>query len=62
MNRVLASEVLSIEAFKALRPRREAEILASKEQRRVFLGDAMMMVFENHQSVWWQVQIGRAHV
>lgn len=56
MKPLTLSEILPYADYQKIRSRREVEVLASKEQRRVFLGDAMMMVFENRMSVWWQVQ------
>jgi hypothetical protein len=56
MKPLLPTEILPIGEFRKVRDRRESELLASKAVRRVLLGDAMLLCFENRLSVWWQVQ------
>lgn len=50
------SEVRPISEFVAARPRIEAELLATKRSRRVRLGDHLTFLFENRDTVLWQVQ------
>ena len=50
------ADILSIEDFKAIRPRMEADVLAAKASRRVLVGHHMMFLFENHLTIQWQIQ------
>ncbi len=50
------SEVLSIEQFRAVRPRLEREVLRAKELRRLHVGPHFTFLFENRQTLLWQVQ------
>lgn len=50
------SDVLSIDAFVADRTRRQAEIVAVKAARRLTVGEHLTFLFENRQTVLWQVQ------
>lgn len=50
------AEILPIPEFVAARPRIHARILAIKAQRRVHLGDAIVLCFENRDTLCWQVQ------
>jgi len=56
MTPLTTQDVLSIEDFQATRKSHEARVLASRNQRQIALGDAMILSFENRLSVWWQVQ------
>lgn len=50
------TDILSIEDFKAVRTRMEADVLAAKQSRRVLVGEHMMFLFENHLTIQWQIQ------
>jgi len=56
MNPLQPSDILPIEDFVASRRGHEPRVLASKAQRQVALGAAMILCFENRLSVWWQIQ------
>lgn len=49
-------DVLPIEAFLAVRPRRQAEVVAIKAARRLTVGEHLTFLFENRTTVLWQVQ------
>lgn len=50
------AEIMPISEFVAARPRIHARILAIKAQRRVHLGEAIVLCFENRDTLCWQVQ------
>jgi hypothetical protein len=56
MKPVLRTQLLSNADFVAQRPRLERVHSSVKEQRRLKLGDAMVLLFENQATVIWQVQ------
>jgi hypothetical protein len=49
-------DVLSIEAFRAARPRLEREVLQAKALRRLHVGPHFTFLFENRQTLLWQIQ------
>ncbi len=53
---VTAEDLLPIDRFEKERDAHLRRILAIQEVRRVPLGPAMTVVFENRDTVWWQVQ------
>lgn len=49
-------DVLSIEAFLEVRPKRQAEVVATKSARRLTVGEHLTFLFENRVTVLWQIQ------
>lgn len=56
MKPVTRAEILPNAEFVELRRKREREVIAAKEARRLAVGPNMTLLFENRESVWWQVQ------
>jgi hypothetical protein len=53
---VTLKEILPLEQYDILRPRLRPLFIAAKERRRLALGGHVTLLFENGQSVWYQVQ------
>jgi hypothetical protein len=53
---VTLKEILPFEQYEILRPRLRPLIIAEKERRRLAVGDHLTLLFENGQTVWYQVQ------
>jgi hypothetical protein len=49
-------EILGLGEYEALRERFKARIIEEKKRRRVRLGDRANCLFENHDTVLWQIQ------
>lgn len=56
MKPVDRSEVLALGAYEEIRARFRARIIELKKTRRVLVGDHVSLVFENHDTVLYQVQ------
>lgn len=56
MNRVEASEVKSLADYELARPELRKRLLEIKAARRVAVGDHMTILFENHDTVLYQIQ------
>ena len=56
MNPVTREEILDLTAYEKARPGLQAEVLAVKAPRRVHLGDSLTFLFENRDTVRYQVQ------
>lgn len=56
MKRVERSELLDLGAYEQIRDRFRARILSVKEPRRIALGPNMTVLFENHDTVLFQIQ------
>ena len=56
MKRVEASEVLNLHEYEKVRQARRAAIIALKAKRRVQVGRYLSFVFENRDTVWFQIQ------
>jgi len=56
MKPVTREEILDLTAYEKVRPRVREEMLAVKEPRRVHLGDALTFLFENRDTMRYQVQ------
>jgi hypothetical protein len=56
MQPVQRTEILDLAAYEAVRERVRAEVLSLKAVRRVALGDHMTLLFENRDTVRYQVQ------
>jgi uncharacterized protein DUF3501 len=56
MRRVQRNEIMDLGAYEQIRDRFRARIIAEKKNRRFDVGDEMSVVFENHDTVLFQVQ------
>ena len=56
MKRVEAAEIESLEDYQLGRAARRKEILEIKGRRRVAVGDHLTLLFENHETVLYQIQ------
>ncbi|HEX2438901.1 MAG TPA: DUF3501 family protein [Methylomirabilota bacterium] len=56
MKPVEAGEILNLYEYERVREARRREIIALKAERRVGVGRYLSFVFENHQTVWFQIQ------
>jgi len=56
MKPVTRQEILDLTAYEKARPEIQAQVLAVKAPRRVHLGDAITFLFENRDTVRYQVQ------
>ena len=53
---ITKSDLLSLEDFAKIRAEKRTEIVALKKYRRVALGPDVTLYFENHDTLWWQIQ------
>lgn len=56
MNPVTLKEILPVEQYEILRPRLRSLFIAEKNRRRLEVGDHLATLFENGQTVWYQIQ------
>lgn len=49
------ADILSLSEFEALRPQKRQEIMELKKKRRVFVGPFALFIFENYDTLWWQI-------
>lgn len=56
MKKVDRAELLDLGAYEQIRERFRARIIEAKKHRRVSVGPAMTFIFENHNSVLFQIQ------
>src|SRR5215510_7651567 len=56
MRRVQRNEIMDLGAYEEIRERFRARIIAEKKSRRFDVGEEMSVVFENHDTVLFQVQ------
>jgi len=56
MKRLEPREILNLHAYEKAREARRAEIIALKARRRVQVGRYLSFVFENRDTVWFQIQ------
>ncbi len=56
MKPVTLKEILSIEQYEILRPRIRPLVIAEKNRRRLIVGQHLMLLFENGQTVWYQIE------
>jgi hypothetical protein len=52
---VTLKEILSVEQYEILRPRLRPLFIAEKNRRRLPLGEHLTVLFENGQTVWYQI-------
>ncbi len=55
MKKVTLDEVLGLERYEQLRDAARQRIIQMKKQRRVAVGDQVTFVFENHDTMWFQI-------
>lgn len=53
---ITRESLMTLEAYAKARPGMRAEVMAQKKLRRVFLGDNLMLIFENELLIRYQVQ------
>ncbi len=56
MKPVTLKEIIPYEQYEILRPRLRPLIIAEKERRRLAVGEHLTLLFENGQTVWYQVE------
>lgn len=56
MKPVTLKEIIPFEQYEILRPRLRPLFIAEKERRRLALGEHLTLLFENGQTVWYQVE------
>ncbi|WP_029551411.1 DUF3501 family protein [Thermocrinis jamiesonii] len=56
MKKIERSEILNIYEYEKVREQKRKEIIELKKNRRVFVGDLVHLVFENRETVWFQIQ------
>ncbi len=56
MDPVRREEILGLAEYEAIRPQFRARVIEEKKRRRVAVGPSMTFVFENHDTVLFQVQ------
>ena len=56
MKKVKFKDILNIYEYEKVRPQKVKEITQLKKKRRVHLGDKVTLVFENYDTVWFQIQ------
>ena len=56
MKRVEVGDILNLHEYEKVREARRAEVIALKAKRRVAVGRYLSFVFENRETVWFQIQ------
>jgi len=56
VRKVKREDVLNLYEYEKVRPQKLKEITELKKRRRVFVGDKVTFVFENFDTVWFQIQ------
>jgi len=56
MRKVTANDILSLYEYEKVRPVKLKEIIELKRRRRLRVGDIVSLVFENYETVWFQIQ------
>ncbi len=56
MRKLSFEDILNIYEYEKVREDKRKEIIELKKRRRVFVGDIVHLVFENRETVWFQVQ------
>jgi hypothetical protein len=56
MTPIAASEILNLYDYEKVREARRASVIALKAERRVAVGRYLSFVFENRETVWFQIQ------
>jgi len=56
VKKITFDEILNIYEYEKVRESKIKEVIEIKKNRRVFLGDLIHLVFENRETVWFQIQ------
>jgi len=56
MKKIKFGEILNIYEYEKVREQKRREIIEIKKKRRLFVGDLVHLVFENRDTVWFQIQ------
>ena len=56
MKKVTLDEIMGLERYEQARAQCRQRIIALKKDRRVSVGDQVTFVFENHDTMWFQIQ------
>jgi hypothetical protein len=56
MNRIARDEILNLYDYERVRDGKRQDVIALKQRRRVQVGRYLSFVFENHATVWFQIQ------
>ena len=56
MRNVTLDEIMGLERYESVRPEFRRRIIDMKRDRRVAVGDRVTFVFENHDTMWFQIQ------
>ncbi len=56
MKKIEFGEILNIYEYEKVREQKRKEIIEIKKKRRLFVGDLVHLVFENRDTVWFQIQ------
>ncbi len=56
MRKVKREDILNIYEYEKVRPQKVKEIIEIKKRRRMHVGDIVTLVFENYDTVWFQIQ------
>ena len=53
---ITKEDILSLDRFLEIRPKKQKEIIEIKKQRRIPVGPDITFYFENFDTIWWQIQ------
>lgn len=56
MRKLTLDEIIGLERYEQERDEHRRRVIALKKHRRVAVGDRLMFVFENHDTMWFQTQ------
>ena len=56
MRKVALDEIMGLDRYESVRPEFRRRIIEMKRDRRVGVGDCVTFVFENHDTMWFQIQ------
>ncbi|WP_448588043.1 DUF3501 family protein [Thermocrinis sp.] len=56
MKKIEMGDILNIYEYEKIREEKRKEIIELKKRRRLFVGDLVHLVFENRETVWFQIQ------
>ncbi|MEJ5338308.1 MAG: DUF3501 family protein [Aquificaceae bacterium] len=56
MKKITREEILNIYEYEKVRPQKVQEVIQLKKNRRVFIEPWVHLVFENRETVWFQIQ------
>ncbi len=56
MRKVKREDILNLYEYEKVRPQKVKEIIEIKKKRRIQVGDMVTLVFENYDTVWFQIQ------